>query len=46
MRSGRNILRAAGVLPLEEQVKKSAWKQFMHSHLTTIHVVDFLTTEV
>ena len=41
-----NILRAAGVEPSPERMKKSNWKQFVRSHMATICVADFLTTEV
>ena len=41
-----NILRAAGVEPSTERMKKSNWKQFVRSHMGTICVADFLTTEV
>jgi len=41
-----NILRAAGIPPAEERMKKSTWKQFVRSHMATMCVADFLTTEV
>jgi len=41
-----NILKAAGILPAPERMKKSTWKQFVRSHMSTICVADFLTTEV
>ncbi|MDP4643714.1 MAG: integrase core domain-containing protein [Opitutales bacterium] len=41
-----NILRAAGIPPSEERMKKSTWKQFVRSHMATMCVADFLTTEV
>ncbi|MGB0415494.1 MAG: transposase [Coraliomargarita sp.] len=41
-----NILRAADVSPSEERMKKSTWKQFVRSHMATMCVADFLTTEV
>lgn len=41
-----NILREAGVPPSEERMKKSTWKQFVRSHMATMCVADFLTTEV
>ena len=41
-----NILRAAGVAPSTERMKKSTWKQFVRSHMATMCVADFLTTEV
>ena len=41
-----NILRAAGVPPSAERMKKSTWKQFVRSHMATMCVADFLTTEV
>lgn len=41
-----NILRAAGVEPSPERMRKSTWKQFVRSHMSTICVADFLTTEV
>ncbi len=41
-----NILRTAGVEPSPERMKKSNWKQFVRSHMATICVADFLTTEV
>ena len=41
-----NILKAAGILPAPERMKKSNWKQFVRSHMDTICVADFLTTEV
>lgn len=41
-----NILRAAGIEPSPERIRKSNWKQFVRSHMATICVADFLTTEV
>lgn len=41
-----NILRAAGIPPAEDRMKKSTWKQFVRSHMATMCVADFLTTEV
>lgn len=41
-----NILRAAGVPPSADRMKKSTWKQFVRSHMSTLCVSDFLTTEV
>lgn len=41
-----NILRAAGIEPAPERMKKSTWKQFVGSHMATMGVADFLTTEV
>lgn len=41
-----NILRAAGVPPSHERVKKGTWKQFVRSYMATMCVADFLTTEV
>jgi len=41
-----NILKAAGILPAPERMKKSNWKQFVRSHMATMCVADFLTTEV
>ncbi|MGE9271473.1 MAG: integrase core domain-containing protein, partial [Verrucomicrobiales bacterium] len=33
-----NILRAAGIPPAEDRMKKSTWKQFVRSHLATMCV--------
>ncbi|MEM1221825.1 MAG: integrase core domain-containing protein [Verrucomicrobiota bacterium] len=41
-----NILKAACILPAPEHMKKSSWKQFVRSHMATMCVADFLTTEV
>jgi hypothetical protein len=41
-----NILKAAGVEPSPERMRKSNWKQFVRSHMATMCVADFLTTEV
>ena len=41
-----NILKAAGIVLAPERMKKSTWKQFVRSHMSTICVADFLTTEV
>lgn len=41
-----NILRDAGIPPSEERMKQSTWKQFVRSHMATMCVADFLTTEV
>ncbi|MDQ8207922.1 integrase core domain-containing protein [Coraliomargarita sp. SDUM461003] len=41
-----NMLRAAGIPPSEERMKRSTWKQFVRSHMATMCVADFLTTEV
>ena len=36
-----NILRAAGVPPSTERMKKSTWKPFVRSHMATMCVADF-----
>ncbi len=41
-----NILRAAGIPPSDERMKQTTWKQFVRSHMATMCVADFLTTEV
>jgi putative transposase len=41
-----NILRAKGIIPAPERMKKSNWQQFVRSHMATMCVADFLTVEV
>ena len=39
-----NILRAKGIFPAPERMKRSNWGRFVRSHLSVMSVADFFTT--
>ena len=40
-----NILSEAGLEPAPERAKKRTWKQFIHSHWSTLYACDFFSVE-